>query len=265
MNYDHYEFLSVSTANRVATVTLNRPEALNAVNSGLHRELARIFDDLTDDNDVSVVVLTGAGRTFSSGGDLQWIKDGLDSRPPFLESLRESRKIVMGVLDCPKPVICRLNGDAIGFGATLALLCDIIIGVDSAVIADPHVRIGLVAGDGGALIWPQLIGYAKAKEFLLTGNTINAVEAARIGLINHAVPVAELDALVERFTRQFANGAQSAIRYTKLCTNIPLRQMIASVLDNSLACEGLTMFQNAELREGVTAFLEGRKPDFRKV
>jgi enoyl-CoA hydratase len=262
MSYAHYTNLAVTKDAKVATVALNRPEALNAINAGLHHELSTIFYDLADDPDVAVIVLTGAGRAFCAGGDLQWLKDQFDSHRPFLTSLREGRKIVMGILDCPKPVICRVNGDAIGLGATIALLSDIIIAVDTARIADPHVRIGLVAGDGGTLIWPQLVGYAKAKEFLLTGNALQATEAARIGLFNYAVPTADLDATVHRFTKQLADGAQSAIRYTKMCTNIPLRQMVASVLDNSLACEGLTVLQNAELKEGVTAFLEGRKPQF---
>jgi enoyl-CoA hydratase len=260
--YARYSSLAITKEAGVATVLLNHPETLNAVDAGLHRELATIFDDLADDPEVSVIVLTGAGRAFCAGGDLQWLSNQIESRPPFLNSLREGRKIVMSLLDCPKPVICRINGDAIGFGATLALLCDIIVAVDSARIADPHVRIGLVAGDGGALIWPQLVGFAKAKEFLLTGNSLDATEAARIGLINYAVADSALDETVQRFVKQLVNGAQSAIRYTKLCANLPLRQMISSVLDNSLACEGLTLLQNDELKEGIAAFREGRKPKF---
>lgn len=262
IDYARYESLAITKDAGIATIALNRPETLNAIDATLHRELATIFDDLADDPEVSVIVLTGAGRAFCAGGDLNWLTRQIENRQPFLHSLREGRKIVTGLLDCPKPVICRINGDAIGFGATLALLCDIIIAVDSARIADPHVRIGLVAGDGGALIWPQLVGYARAKEFLLTGNSLDASDAARIGLINYSVAQTELDATVQRFARQIANGAQSAIRYTKMCVNIPLRQMIASVLDNSLACEGLTLLQNGELREGITAFREGRKPRF---
>ncbi|MBN3788505.1 enoyl-CoA hydratase-related protein [Burkholderia sp. Ac-20353] len=262
MPYSNYTNLAVKRDAGIATVSINRPDALNAINAGLHHELSTIFHELADDPDVSVIVLTGEGRAFCAGGDLQWVNSQLDEHPPFLTSLREGRKIVMGILDCPKPIICRINGDAIGLGATIALLSDIIIAVDTARIADPHVRIGLVAGDGGALIWPQLVGYAKAKEFLLTGNSLDATEAARIGLINYAVSAADLDATVGRFASQLARGAQSAIRYTKMCTNIPLRQMVASVLDNSLACEGLSIIQNAELREGVSAFLEGRKPRY---
>ncbi|UCV23637.1 enoyl-CoA hydratase/isomerase family protein [Ferribacterium limneticum] len=262
MPYSKYDSLSIAIDNRVATVTLNRPDTLNAVDGTLHHELATIFWELGDDPAVSVIVLTGAGRAFCAGGDLKWVKGSIETPLPFTLMMREGKKIVMGILECPKPIICRLNGDAIGFGATVALLSDIIIAVDTARIADPHVRIGLVAGDGGALIWPQLIGFAKAKEFLLTGNSIDAKEAARIGLINYAVSEDELDATVGRFVKQIANGSQSAIRYTKQAVNIPLRQLVASVLDCSLACEGLTTFQNGDLREGLDAFMNGRKPNY---
>jgi len=261
-DYARYTRLQVSRDRRIATVTLNRPDSLNAVDGTMHRELSTVFDELAEDAEVSVIVLTGSGRAFCAGGDLDWMRGTLDKRPPFLHSLREGRRIVLGMLDCPKPIICRLNGDAVGFGATIALLCDITIAATHARIGDPHVRIGLVAGDGGALIWPQLVGYARAKEYLLTGNLMDAVEAERIGLINHVVPAEELDARVERFASQLASGAQAAIRYTKLCTNIPLRQMVVSVLDQSLACEGLTFFQNEDLREGLDALQAGRKPRF---
>lgn len=262
MPYSHYTQLAINRQARVATVTLNRPESLNVINGAMHHELATVFDQLADDPQVAVIVLTGAGRAFCAGGDLQWVKDNLQSHQSFLLSMREGKKIVLGMLECPKPIICRLNGDAIGLGATIALLSDIIVAGDTARIADPHVRIGLVAGDGGALIWPQLIGFARAKEFLLTGNAVMAPQAAQMGLINHAVPAAQLDATVERFTQQLVGGAQAAIRYTKLCTNAPLRQLVAGMLDTSLACEGLTMMQNDDLREGLDAFLAGRKPKF---
>ena len=171
------------------------------------------------------------------------------------------KKMIFGLLDLEKPVIARINGDCIGLGATLALLCDILIAVDDARLGDPHVRMGYVAGDGGAVIWPQLVGYARAKEYLLTGDLLNAKEAERIGLINHAVPRQDLDAKVNALAEKLANGATKAIKWTKTCINIPLRQLAHSIMDASLAYEALTNI-GADHQEAVTAFQEKRKPKF---
>jgi enoyl-CoA hydratase len=149
-----------------------------------------------------------------------------------------------------------------GVGASLALMCDIIIAVNTARFGDPHVRMGFAAGDGGALIWPQLMGFAKAKQYLLTGDLITAVEAERCNLINFAVPEAELDPLVDKYAQKLASGAQTAIRYTKSVTNMALRQLFNSVGEVGIAYEGLTK-HTADYREAVTAFLEKRKPIFR--
>lgn len=262
MSYDHYHDLQVAVADRVATVTLNRPQSLNAVTERLHHEMSTIFADLADDPAVAVIVLTGAGRAFCAGGDLEWVKRQIDNNEPFFESFRIGRRIVTSMLDCAKPIVCRLNGDAIGFGATIALLSDIIIAVDTAKIADPHVRIGFVAGDGGALIWPQLVGYAKAKEFLLTGSAVEAPEAEALGLINKAVPAADLDTTVAKMLRRILTASQPAVRFTKTAINIPLRQMVAGLLDASMAAEGVTLLQRDDIKEGVNAFLEGRAPKF---
>ncbi|RJG03185.1 enoyl-CoA hydratase/isomerase family protein [Noviherbaspirillum sedimenti] len=264
MSYEHYTHLAVRIDNYVATVSLNRPEVLNAVNAQLHHELSTIFFALAEDPAVSVIVLTGEGRAFCAGGDLDWVQELLTSPRPYLENIIVGRKIVMGILDCPKPIVCRINGDAIGLGATIALLCDITIAVDTASIADPHVRIGLVAGDGGALIWPQLVGYAKAKEYLLTGSRIKAAEAARIGLINYAVNADELDATVQQMVSKLISASPTAIQYTKMSVNVPLRQMVSSVLENSLAYEGLTILQNTDLSEALVAFREKRPPVFKR-
>jgi enoyl-CoA hydratase len=263
MDYGRYTKLAVSITDRVATLSLQSGEKFNGVNWQMHHELGRIFGDLTQDDSVDVIVLTGAGAgdAFCAGADLNWLTQQLAHPPEPREARSAGRAIVLGMLDCPKPIIARVNGDAIGLGATLALLADIIIAVDTARIADPHVRIGLVAGDGGALIWPLLIGYARAKEFLLTGNMVTALDAARMGLINYAVAQGELDATVNRFARQLADGASQAIQFTKAATNIPLRQAVESVLESSLALENLTL-RSEDAREGVAAFLERRKAVF---
>ncbi len=263
-DYSTYTTLQVSIEERVATVAINRPASLNSINAELHHELSTIFDRLTDDERVSVILFTGNGKAFCAGGDLPWLSGLAESLPLHLDNMRVGQRIVKGILECPKPIICRLNGDAIGLGASIALMCDMIIACDTARIADPHVKIGLVAGDGGALIWPQLIGYAKAKEYLLTGSAISAPEAAQIGLINYAVKAEELDAAVRKFVDKLLANSYAAVAYTKLAVNLPLRQAVHSVLETSLAYEGLTMLQNADLKEGIRAFGERRAPNFTK-
>jgi enoyl-CoA hydratase len=170
---------------RLLRLTLNRPDAMNAVNLELHDDLADALWFAQGDTGSDVVVITGAGRAFSAGGDLDHIANNAAHPHLFDHEARMAKRIVNTLLDIDKPVICRLNGHAVGLGATLALLCDIIIGAEGAKIGDPHVGLGLVAGDGGAVIWAQRIGLAKAKEYLFTGDLLTAQQAAEIGLINH--------------------------------------------------------------------------------
>ena len=167
--YDGYTTMTFARERRVLTVTLDRPAVLNAVNAAMHAEMARLFYDIAADHGTDIVVLTGAGRAFCAGGDMDWLQGAVDDPVIFDGIAVEAKQIVFGLLDLEKPVVCRLNGDAVGLGATVALFCDIIIASETARIGDLHVNIGLSAGDGGAIIWPQLIGYPRAKEFLMTG------------------------------------------------------------------------------------------------
>lgn len=186
MDFASYQTLSFARRSRVLEITMNRPAQLNAVNALLHAELARVFVDVAVDPESDIVVLTGAGRTFCAGGDIEWMQTTVDNPSVFEITAREGKQIIFSMLDCEKPIIAKVNGHATGLGATLALFCDVIFASDAAKIGDPHVSVGLVAGDGGAVIWPQLVGYARAKEFLMTGDLMTASEAERIGLINHA-------------------------------------------------------------------------------
>ena len=213
MSFDHYETIKFDRNENVLTVTLNRPDMLNAVSVPMHHELSTLFRDISADKQSDVVVLTGAGRAFSAGGDLDHLDQARQDPALFYEDMRQGKQLISSLLDCDKPVICRMNGDAIGLGATIALFCDIIIAADEARIGDPHVRVGYAAGDGGAVIWPQLIGYARAKQYLLTGDLISAKEAQQIGLINFAVPRAELDATVDKWASRLARGATLATRW----------------------------------------------------
>ena len=254
MQPDDYTRIRIERRGRVLVLTLDRADALNAVDAVMHEELSRVFSDAAADDGSDVVVLTGAGRTFCAGGDIGWMKESFGSPAALDRTAREAKRIVASLLECEKPIICRLNGDAVGLGATVALFCDVIIAADRARISDPHVRVGLVAGDGGAAIWPQLIGYARAKELLLTGDAVAAPEAARIGLINHAVPEAELDERAYGLAERFAKGAGAAIRWTKAAVNIPLRQIVTASMEASIPAE-LMSAGLADHRLAVEAFV----------
>jgi enoyl-CoA hydratase len=261
MSYDDYKTILFERQGRILTVTMNRPEKLNAMDAVMHEELSRVFYDVATDADADVIVLTGAGRAFSAGGDIDWMQEMIDDAAVWERTRVEAKKIVFGLLDCEKPIIASINGPAMGLGATIALFCDVIFAGQSAIIADPHVSVGLVAGDGGAIIWPQLVGYARAKEYLMTGAQLSPQEAERIGLINHAVADEELAARVQAFAERLARGATQAIRYTKATVNIGLKQLAHTIMDASIAYESLTNF-TADHQEAVSAFREKRRPSF---
>ena len=171
------------------------------------------------------------------------------------------RRLVQNMLDVEQPIIGAINGDAVGLGATIALLCDVIVASEKARFADTHVRVGIVAGDGGAVIWPLLIGYARAKQYLLGGELIGAREAQQMGLINFCVPPAELDVTVDRWAQRWANGARNAIQWTKATLNLGLKEQAARMLDAGLAYE-MASLQSKDHLEAVHAFQEKRKPQF---
>ncbi len=261
MTYESYRTLRIENNDRVLTITMNEPEKLNAVGERMHEELAQVFVDAALDIDVDLIVLTGEGRAFSAGGDIEWMQKMIDEEGAFEKTAAEGRRIVFSMLDCEKPIIAKVNGHAAGLGATLALFCDVIFASEKAKIGDPHVSVGFVAGDGGAVIWPQLIGFARAKEYLMTGDMIPAVEAAQMGLINHAVPLDELDARVDAFVEKLQKGAKKAIRWSKMSVNISLKQLAHSIMDASLSLEALSN-KTADHQEAVNAFREKRDPVF---
>jgi enoyl-CoA hydratase len=256
-----YSTLELSRRGRLLTIAMNRPDTLNAVNLTLHQELAEVFIFAAADPHSDVVVFTGNGRAFSAGGDMDHLRNNADNPDLFDEEVRLAKRIVFSILDLEKPLVCRMNGHAVGLGATLALYCDMIFAADKAKIGDPHVAVGLVAGDGGAAIWPQRIGLCRAKEYLLTGELLTAQQAAEIGLINHCVPAEELDTAVEQYCERLLAGAQNAIRYTKVVLNQELKRVTHAVLDTGLAYEALTI-RSADHREAVLALQEKRAPRF---
>jgi enoyl-CoA hydratase len=261
MTFDDYTTLKFSRDGRVLTVTISGNAPMNGVDFAMHEELARLFPDLQRDPDSDLIVLTGEGRAFSAGGDMGWFQAMIDDPAKFRAIAPDAKRIVFGLLELEKPILCRLNGAAAGLGASIALLCDVIVADETAKIGDPHVKVGLVAGDGGAVIWPQLIGFARAKELLLTGDMLTAREAAAMGLINHAVPAAELDAKVAEITAKILGNPRWAVRWTKTAVNIALRDLAAKVSDAAIAYEILSNMTR-DRQEAVSAFVEKRPPKF---
>jgi enoyl-CoA hydratase len=269
-DYSGYEFLKVDVTDRVATITINRPDRLNAVHNELHHEIEQIWLDVRSDHDVNAIILTGAGRAFCAGGDVKGMAGGTlaggtgkagkgRGRGPIAAS--NGRRVVENMLDVEQPIIGAINGDAIGLGATLALLCDITVVSEKARFADTHVKVGIVAGDGGAVIWPLLIGPHRAKEFLMRGNFINGAEAGRIGMVNYAVEQEQVMPKARELAQELADGPTYAIRWSKLSVNKWLKQQANLILDASIAYEMMT-FNTKHHQEAVKAFVEKRKPNF---
>jgi enoyl-CoA hydratase len=263
-DYSHYECIRVEKADKLATVTLNRPDSLNAVNPQLHHELERIWVDLSEDSDVNAILLTGAGKAFCAGGDVKGMaarSGGEEKQRRFNLSPAGGRRLIQNLLDVEQPIIGAINGDAVGLGATIALFCDVIVASEKARFGDPHVRVGIVAGDGGAVIWPLLIGPARAKEFLMRGHLVNGAEAAKMGLVNYAVPPEEVLPKARALAQELADGPTWAIRWSKLSVNKWLKDQVNLILDASLAYEMLT-FTTEDHKEAARAFVEKRKPKF---
>ncbi len=267
-DYGRFPTLLTNMDNGVLTVTLNRPERLNAVDRDTHRSLEDLWDDVAGDPDVRAVVITGAGRAFCAGGDVRAMAERSGNASlasaPFMGGAGVQpgpRRLILNMLEVNQPIIAALNGDTIGLGATIALMSDITIAADTARIGDPHVRVGLVAGDGGAVIWPLLIGIHKAKELLMTGRLISAGEAERIGLINEVLPQADVLPAAQELARSLADGPTIAIRWTKASINKIIRERMNLVLDTSLGFEHMTMLSE-DHREASRAFVEKRKPQY---
>jgi len=256
----HYTRFKFSRDGAVLTASISGANPVNGVDAAMHDELATVFTDLQRDAHSDIIILTAEGRAFCAGGDFDWFREQIESPGKFRAIAWDAKRIVSSILEMEKPMICRLNGAAAGLGATIALLCDIIIADEKALIGDPHVKVGLVAGDGGALIWPQLIGYAKAKELLMTGDLLTAAEAKELGLINYAVPAGDLDAKVAELVGKLQANPKWAVRWTKTVTNIPLRALAAQLMDASVGWESVSNTLK-DRREAVDAMREKRAPN----
>ncbi|HEY8527645.1 MAG TPA: enoyl-CoA hydratase/isomerase family protein [Acidimicrobiales bacterium] len=254
--YDLPDELVVEADGPIRTVTINRPDDLNAVNERLHWALANVWRQLAADRAARAVILTGAGRAFCAGGDLGWISSFLDDPVARDESLREGAQIVEEMLRFPLPVVAAVNGPAVGLGCSVAILCDVVLMAETAHLADPHVAVGLVAGDGGAAFWPLLTPILRSREYLLTGQRIPAATAVELGLATRTTPPDELLAEARTLAERLAAQPPEAVQATKRVVNMHLSAALAGPLQAGFAAERVTM-QTAEHAERLRKLREG--------
>lgn len=263
MAYDDYEFIEVIRDGAVLTITLNRPERLNAANPAMLDELGRVFHDVNRDTGVDAVILTGAGRAFCAGGDIgEMDKRNAGEQPHDWDIPRPGRHgILQGLLDLEPPIIAAVNGDAAGLGATLALFCDVVVAAEGARFGDPHIKLGMVPGDGGTVIFSHLIGLPKAKMLLMTGDLIDATEAERIGLISQVVPRDDLMETALGIASRMTKNPRLAVRWTKLALNRRLKEEMLLGQEVASALEWLSV-KTEDHTEAVRAHQERRPPQY---
>ena len=261
--YDAYERLKFDRpGERILRITLDTPGRLNAVDAVMHEELGQVWRDIDADPDVSCAIITGAGNAFSAGGDLDMVEKITEDFNTRARVWKEARDLVYNIINCSKPIVSAMAGPAVGAGLVAGLLADISIVGKSAKIIDGHTRLGVAAGDHSVIIWPLLCGMAKAKYYLLTCDPLSGEEAERIGLVSLCVEDDVLQETALKVATKLANGAPSAIRWTKYALNNWLRMMGPS-FDASLALEFMG-FTGPEVKEGIASLKEKRKPNFPK-
>ncbi len=247
-------------AERILRITFNKPETKNSVTEEGHSQLTNIWRDIDADPDVSAVIVTGAGKAFSSGGDFGMIEKMIADDHKRAHTWKEARDLVYNVINCNKPIISAINGVAVGAGLVVGILADVSIAGKSAKIVDGHTRLGVAAGDVACIIWPLLCGMAKAKYYLMTCRPVSGEEADRIGLVSMCVEDDELQSTALEIAVELSNGAPNAIRWTKYALNNWLRTA-GPAFDTSTALEMLG-FASSEAREGLASLQEKRKPEF---
>jgi len=261
-DYSSFEKVLAVQEGRLLTLTFNRPEVRNAVGGGLHQDLDAIIELVRTDDTVGAILLKGNGKAFCAGGDIKEMSTAELTPPQRVDGIVHSKRLLYSMLEVEQPIICAVHGFALGLGATIALFCDIVLAAEDAFFADTHVNVGLVAGDGGAVLWPLLLPFGQAKYHLLTGDRIYGTEAARMGMIHKALPEAELFAEAEALARRLADGPTLALKWTKKAVNQVLRERLDLCLEIGLALEGAT-FLSEDFVEASTAFMEKRTPEFK--
>lgn len=240
---------------------INRPEKFNAMNMRLHYEIGRVWRDLDENYRVRVIIVTGNGRAFSAGGDVEMTLEMTENHQTRRKIMEDARNLVKEMIDCSKLIISAVNGAAVGAGMVVAVMADVVIASDKAIFGDGHTKIGVAAGDHACSIWPLAMGMAKAKLYLLTGENLTAPLADKLGLVSEVLSHDKVFDRAEELARQFANGPQNALRSTKYALNQHIRQNILTSMDTSLGLEMLN-FAEPDAKEGVRSFMEKRKPSF---
>ncbi|MBS1595150.1 MAG: enoyl-CoA hydratase/isomerase family protein [Bacteroidetes bacterium] len=257
-----YNSLLYTIADGVCTITLNRPDVYNAFNEELSAEFIDALKKSAKDDAVRVVVITGAGKAFCSGQDLQDVKKSEGKRSLGDSVLRRYNPMILGVRENPKPVVCRLNGVAAGAGASLAMACDIVVASEAASLVQAFANIGLVLDSGSSFFLPGLIGYNKAFELCTLGSKVTAKEAFDLGIINKLVAPEELDAAVKAYTDRYATAAPKSMAIIKKMLNKGLTANLREMLQYEAYSQEIAG-STEDYKEGVTAFVEKRKAVFR--
>ena len=245
---------------RVIRMTLSSQLKLGVMDADMHRELSEVWRDLDADPEASVIIVTGEGKSFSAGGDLNHeLKVAVDY-DLRMQTMKETRDLVYNMINCSKPIVSAIRGWAVGAGLAAGLLADVSIAAKDAKFMDGHTKIGVAAGDCAAMIWPLLVSMAKAKYYLLCCEQLSGEEAERIGLVSLTVEDAEVEAKAVEIASKLAMGAPAATRWTKYALNNWMRNA-GPIFDASLAYEFMG-FAGPEGQEGMRAFLEKRTPNF---
>lgn len=261
MDYSRYEYLKFERpGDGVLLITINRPERLNATNKRLHWELSKVWLDVSEDDATRIAVVTGAGKAFSAGGDLDMVIDQVKDFKQIAAISKEAADLVYNIVNCEKPIISAINGVAVGAGLVVALMADISVIAEDARLTDGHLRLGVGAGDHAAIVWPLLCGMAKAKYYLMTADFIDGKEAERIGLVSMCRPVEDVVPTALEIAARLAAGPQHALRWTKRAMNHWIRDA-GPIFEASLAYEMLNFFDD-DVLEGAAAIREKRAPVF---
>lgn len=257
--YAHYKTIAIDVENNVGVVTLNQPEVRNALSLEMREEVRHFFTEVKDDPEVKVIILTGAGKGFSAGGELSTLK-GINA-VAGRKRLQAGHDMIYAVLNLEKPVIAAVNGIAAGAGVSLALACDVIVTTESSTFIQSFMKVGLIPDLGTLYFLPSLIGRHRALEMMLTGSKISANQALEMGIVNHVVPSIQLLEQAHSIASVLEKGPTLAMGLTKRITN----RIVLDEIGRTLELEGLAQgicFESTDFKEGINAFFEKRTPNF---